>query len=76
MLLTTFYGNQKQALFVSSSQPLTHPPGHFQSRKIHAFQERLLNGARELPYNMPPGMASAVGRAPLPPTTSYKTQGW
>ena len=24
-------------------------------------KERLLNGARELPYNMPPGMASAVG---------------
>ena len=57
----------------SATNSSTRP---FPITKIHAFQERLLNGARELPYNMPPGMASAVGRAPLPPTTSYKTQGW
>ena len=34
------------------------------------WEERLLNGARELPYNMPPGMASAVGRG------TGKTQGF
>ena len=36
------------------------------------WEERLLNGARELPYNMPPGMASAVGRV-FPENPGLKT---